>query len=183
MTSEFRSGSEIARLAHRSHPTAIKILKRLADQGVVESIESGRSTLYTLNRNHLAADPIIELATLRSTLFERLREQVQSWAVPPVSVTVFGSAARGDGDESSDIDLLVVRPETVDPGSDAWIEGLARLRRLTYRWTGNHLASIEIGEDEVPEMHRNDSSFYDNVKRDGIHIAGRRFSRLSPFEA
>ncbi len=178
-TKEYRSGSEIARLADRTHPTAIKSLKRLRDQGVVKTIPSGRATLYTLNRDHLAADPIIQLATLRQNLIESMRNAINEWSTVPVSATMFGSAARGDGGTGSDIDLLIVRPDHIHSDDSKWQEDVDSLVRLTFRWSGNHLAVIEVGENEVAELIRKKSSFYYNVKREGLHIAGQKFTRLT----
>ena len=45
-------------------------------------------------------------------------QRVAAAASQPVTVIVFGSYARGDADEGSDLDLVVVQPELVDKASE-----------------------------------------------------------------
>ncbi len=86
-----------------------KSLGRLVEQGIVRATEMGRNRVHELNREHVAA-PIAEaLAGLRLMLWQRFRNTLGSWNPKPVYGCVFGSAARGDGDAQSDIDLLLVR--------------------------------------------------------------------------
>jgi predicted nucleotidyltransferase len=47
-----------------------------------------------------------------------------SAAAPAARVILFGSHARGEADEQSDLDLLVIEPEVGDPASES-----VRLRR------------------------------------------------------
>jgi len=71
----------------------------------------------------------VALLDLRGRLFERIRQQLKQWPMPPAAAAVFGSAARGDGDPASDIDVLVVRPENVDETDRLWagaVDDLAR---------------------------------------------------------
>src|SRR6266545_6191022 len=75
-------GREVARLAGVSQNGAWRALRRLVDQGVViEQPAGGRSMLYTLNRDHIAAEPIITLTRLRSILIDRLKKQLAGWEV------------------------------------------------------------------------------------------------------
>lgn len=50
---------------------------------------------------------------------------------------LFGSAARGDGSETSDIDIAVVRADSVDPDDADWSSQLVELSDAVTRWTGN----------------------------------------------
>ena len=60
-----------------------KALARLVEQGIVLADANPAATLFTFNRDHLAARPVIELAQLASTLVERLECQPkESVAVP-----------------------------------------------------------------------------------------------------
>jgi predicted nucleotidyltransferase len=52
----------------------------------------------------------VTLSGLRLELWKRLRDTLGTWNPKPVYACVFGSAARQDGDASSDIDLLLVHP-------------------------------------------------------------------------
>ena len=55
------------------------------------------------------------LESTRDSLLAK-RELIRTLAAAhgPRSVPLFGSAARGDGDTASDIDILVIRPRDVD---------------------------------------------------------------------
>ncbi len=120
-----------------------KVLARLVVSGLVHRSQAGASGLYVLNRDHLAANAVAELAQLRSALWERLREQVASWRPAAVHIAVYGSAARGNGNVESDIDLLVIRPDSVSADEESWEDQLAALRDRVYLWTGNHAHILE----------------------------------------
>ena len=66
----------------------------------------------------------------------------------PVHASVFGSAARGDGDAASDIDVFVVRPATVAEDDATWRGQLDSLADDITRWTGNHAGISEVGPDD-----------------------------------
>src|SRR5690242_18190892 len=100
------TGRELARLAGVSHAHAAKVGDRLAGHGVVTVEEHGAANLVRLNREHLAADAVVALALLRSRLRELLAAELGEWSLPAVSASLFGSAARGDGDIASDLDIL-----------------------------------------------------------------------------
>lgn len=135
----------LAGLGRRGPP----VLHRLTDQGIVQARSAGGVLLFSLNRDHLAFPAIAQLTELRSLLWERLREAIARWSLPPVYATVFGSAARGDGDERSDIDLLVVRPDDLDGDDSAWVGQLDELRQRIRAWTGNDAQIVELSVREL----------------------------------
>lgn len=114
------TGRQVALLTGRkSHSGVLDALHRLADQGLVDRAELNRALLFSLNREHLAAGPVLKLAGLRAELVARLRREIEGWEIAPIHASLFGSTARGDGDSRSDIDLFVVRPVAIldeDPG-------------------------------------------------------------------
>lgn len=144
------TGLEVHRLCSRGSVDGVRrVLHRLVDQGVVQARPAGGALLFSLNRDHLAVPAITQLTDLRGELWRRLRELVAGWAQPPVHCGVFGSAARGDGDEGSDIDLLVVRPDELDGEDPEWVAQLDNLRRQVRAWTGNDLQVIELSVREL----------------------------------
>jgi predicted nucleotidyltransferase len=76
---------------------------------------------------HLSADERADLARILRTLVREFR---------PQNIYVFGSQARGDQDEHSDVDLLVVLP---DAG-----EYPHHLAQAAYRALGHRLLSVEL---------------------------------------
>jgi biotin operon repressor len=172
-------GREVARLAGVSQNGAWRALRRLVDQGVViEQPAGGRSLLYTLNRDHLAAEPIITLTRLRSILIERLKERIAGWEVQPIHASIFGSAARGDGDTESDIDILVIRPRDVEEEDERWRSQIDSLAGAIHSWTGNHAGIAEIFERDLARLRRERPPVVENVSADGVTLTGDEPSSL-----
>jgi predicted nucleotidyltransferase len=147
-----------------------KVLLRLTRQGVVHSQRVGNAYSYRLNRQHLAAEPIIQLARLPRTLLQRLEDRLNSWAFPPTYAAVFGSAARGTMTEDSDLDLLLVRAD--DTPLHIWDEQVADLAADVSRWTGNDTRPLEYTVSELTTAR--DEFVLRDVLEDGLTVAGRR---------
>ncbi|HTE52262.1 MAG TPA: nucleotidyltransferase domain-containing protein [Kofleriaceae bacterium] len=167
------TGSEVARLVRRgTRPGIQRALHRLVGHGLVLSREAGRAFLYTLNREHLAFPAVELLAGIRGALLERLRERIAAWQTRAVHVSVFGSAARGDGGIDSDVDLLVVRPVKVDEEDPLWRSQVDDLLQSIERWTGNRAAVAEISEQRVARLKRDRPSVVGDLKKDAVVLAG-----------
>jgi DNA-binding transcriptional ArsR family regulator len=167
------TGREVARLVRAgSQPTVNASLRRLSDEGLVHVEEAGNAYLYTFNREHLAAPAIVLLADVRAELKRRLRDEVTGWTIAPVHVSVFGSAARGDGDTRSDIDIFVVRPRDVPDDDPGWREQLDLLSDHVLAWTGNHVGLSEMSEADVRRLRRERPPVVAELTRDAIAIAG-----------
>lgn len=173
-----RTGREIARLATRSHPAVQKVLDRLTEHGLVEQRPAGRSFVYTLNRDHLAAPAVEALADMRAGLFGRLRVAVGDWAVQPLHASVFGSTARGDGDAESDIDLFVVRPDNVSPENPTWRQQLEDLGDAVKRWSGNHAGISEVDAADVARLVAENPPIVSDLRADAVELAGEPVRRL-----
>lgn len=173
-----RSGRELARRAGRSNTGVQHVLDRLVEHGLVNREEVGRTFLYELNREHLLAPAVDQMAGARTELIRRLRETIDGWEVPPVHASLFGSAARGDGDTSSDVDLLVVRPAKVDPEDPAWRDQLDALAGRVRRWTGNAAGIAELSESELPRLRKDRPPIVEEVDEDAIDLAGEETRKL-----
>jgi predicted nucleotidyltransferase len=144
------SGRRIHRLVgHGSEAGVRKAVERLVDQGIVLRSQAGRANLYQLNREHVAAAGIEILAASRSELIARLREAIVRWEVPPRAVVLFGSVARGEAEPESDLDLLVVRPASVEEETTEWEDQLTSLGRQATDWTGNDARIMEFSEVDL----------------------------------
>jgi len=168
------SGREVERLSGGAHNTVRLALKRLSEQGLVDVQEAGRGAalLYSLNREHLAADAVEILAALRERLFERLRDALNAWELAPAHAYVFGSAARGDGNTGSDVDLFIVRPAGIGEEDQRWRAQLARLAKGVRRWTGNHAGIAEVSEHEVQRLVREQPRIIADLRQDAITLMG-----------
>jgi predicted nucleotidyltransferase len=173
-----RSGRELARRAGRSNTGVQHVLDRLVEHGLVSREEVGRTFLYELNRDHLMAPTVEQMAGARAELVRRLRDAIDDWEVPPVHASLFGSAARGDGDASSDIDLLVVRPADLDPEDATWREQLDELADSVRRWTGNNAGIAEVSESELPRLRKDRPPVVEEVSEDAVDLAGEATRKL-----
>lgn len=167
------TGREVARLVHRGSQKAVALtLDRLVEQGLVDRERAGRAYLHVLNRDHLAAPAIDVLAAMRNELLARLRAILAEWSPAPVHASLFGSAARADGDTSSDIDLLVVRPDGIDDEDLDWRAQVDALVSSVQRWTGNDASVIELSETEFRELPRHRPPILQDLREDGLDLAG-----------
>jgi predicted nucleotidyltransferase len=174
-TTQPLTGARVAQLVRRGTARGVqKALDRLVDQGIVHRQPAGRADLHTLNRDHIAAPIAQTLAELRGELFQRLRDELADWQPAAAHVSLFGSTARGDGDASSDIDLLVVRPANVDEEDAAWRDQLDRLALRVQSWTGNYAGIIELDEGELDHP----SPTLTRVRAEGIDLAGKPIRAL-----
>jgi len=173
------TGLEVHRLAGAGSPNGVRLaLGRLALQGIVHAEHRAAAVFYVGNRQHLAWPAVEELAGLRGTLLERLRRQIAAWPVPAVHVSIFGSVARGEGDEASDVDILVVRPEGSAEDESPWADQLDELREDVRRWTGNACQTFEIDRSRLMEHVRAGDPLVEEWLRDGITVAGPRAETL-----
>jgi len=168
------TGTMIAALSDgRVSQTGVSFaMRNLVASGIVLAVPAGSAKLYSLNRDHLACHAIVELASLRDALFERIREQVDSWTVAPVAVAVFGSAARGAGGSDSDLDLLVVRPTDVDADDATWAQQSAQLTSDIHLWSGNGCDLLEYTLEELEGLVRNQAPLVGELSRDLLDLYG-----------
>lgn len=204
------SVGQVAEQAVRGSEIGIRrSLARLVEQGIVRSTLMGRNQVHELNRDHVAASIADALAGLRLELWRRFREEFSQWRPRPLYANVFGSAARGDGDESSDIDLLLVHPpfpgEKKPPRANAhlgsqvadaigefmassgeieaerrWQEQVDRLRELVQGWTGNALQVVDVAFHEWRYPSDTSEPLFAEVERDGIELMKSRVFTVWP---
>lgn len=178
-TSASLTGHQVARLTSEGSQQGIgKALNRLVAEGVVEREEAGKSALYRLNRHHLAAPAIELLVNLRREFIDRLRRVFEGWELKPVHASMFGSAARSDGDVDSDIDLFIVRPEDVDTENSRWRDQLDRLANDVKSWTGNHAGIAELGVEDLADLRRRRPPVLIDLDADAVTLAGPSVDQL-----
>jgi len=167
------SGRQVARLVEQGSLGGVqKALSRLVEQGIVLADVHPSATFFTLNRDHLAARPVIELTQLATTLVERLAGFIQAWEVQPQHAYLFGSAARQDGDTSSDIDILLVHAGGPKKPTMAWAQQVDDLATKIRQWTGNDVGILDISDLDLDRMQVNKEAILDSWHRDGILLAG-----------
>jgi DNA-binding transcriptional ArsR family regulator len=192
------AGEVAARTPRGSEIGVRRSLARLVEQGIVRAEEMGRNRVHELNREHLAASAAELLSGLRLELWRRLRSTLTAWNPKPVYACVFGSAARGDGDVQSDIDLLLVHlplPGERDPRRHSgglnvaaglateflavplterqltkWRNQVDQLRGRVQNWTGNDLQVLEMSTFQWAELKQEQSALREEINRDAVEI-------------
>jgi hypothetical protein len=176
-------------------------MARLVEQGIVRATEMGRNKVHELNREHVAAPVAEAFAGLRLALWKRFRSTLSGWNPKPVYGCVFGSAARGDGDAYSDIDLLLVRASLAgetDPRRKSagladivagyaseflaaqlterqaakWVRQVDQLHDLVRGWTGNPLQVVQMTAYQWSDHRRRRTDLYEEISRDAIVVSG-----------
>lgn len=172
-TAQALTVGQIERLVGRGSRKGLhNVLRRLAAQGMLDVQVSGRTRSYGLNREHVAAPAAEALAEIRTRLWERMRTLVGGWQTPPLYAAVFGSAARGDGNPSSDIDIFLVRDD--DVATDAWEEQTAELVRRVERWTGNTAQVVDLTRSELVAASVRGEGLLGRIRAEGIPLGGRQ---------
>jgi hypothetical protein len=162
---EFTVG-QLTRLIPASEAGLRKVVGRLSAQGIVAATRHGPLTTYALNRQHLGAEPVIALARMRSRLLAEIESVLAAWSSPPTYGALFGSAARGQMSESSDIDVFLVRPVGVD--DETWDSQVDQLSGQVRAWTGNEARVVSFDIDDL----RSDVPLLRNVVADGLTVCG-----------
>lgn len=142
-----------------------KSVIRLVEQGVVLERVTGRSFAYALNRDHVLAAAVLQIANAKSELFFRMAQLISEWTAQPLTVKIFGSAARNEMRADSDIDLLVVMSDSAS--DEAVDDSVRRLTDHVALWTGNDVRPLVYRSSEVRP-----ASIFDSILEDGIDVAG-----------
>lgn len=172
-TSGGLTGRRIAQLAPEGTQQGVsKALNRLSEEGIVEREPAGNAIMFRLNRDHLAAAPIVQLMRLREDLIGRLVTELSSWAMRPVHASMFGSAARGDGDAHSDIDLFIVRPGGVDDEDPRWQGQLEGLAEHVAAWTGNRASVADVSADDLAALRECRPAIVGDLEEDALRLVG-----------
>ncbi len=118
--------------------------------------------LYQANRDHVGWAVVEALAGMRRSALD----------ATPVTALCFGSFARGEGDENSDVDLLLVRPTDVVELDDTWDRQQQALRDLVQTATGNDCQILDIDLPRLPRHVDLDDPLVSNWLHDGVLLWG-----------
>jgi predicted nucleotidyltransferase len=168
---------QLARVAGVSHQRAGQVIARLAAHGLVLTEAQGPSLLCRLNRDHLAAPAVAALAQLRATLLKTLVDEIGSWERAPVHASLFGSAARGDGGLTSDLDVLLVHPDDHDVDL-RWADQLSTSGERLRQVTGNCVSWFDLGIADLTRAVQGQESIVQEWQRDAVRLAGTDLTRL-----
>lgn len=167
------TAADVARRTRMTHPGASAILRTLTGFGLVSSSPAGRGYTYWLNRDSVYVrfmlDPVFDAEhEIPERMLEAIRLDFERRNA--VSAVLFGSYARGDQDEESDIDVIVVAPDAetkdrIDNDLDDLYDGFARS-------FGARLSAIVYDRYEAATLQERAPGLYDSLIRDGIRLFG-----------
>ncbi len=161
-----RTTREWARRSDVSQPQAGELLRQFEKLGLVECVVAGRSHMYTAIQESVLRRRLRTLLCLRDDIIESAIGRAVD-APADVRVVLFGSLARNDPREASDVDLCVVAPDSEEV--DAWIEeyvsGLGRVSGLAV-----NVLRFEIVEWDNALDNRERVAL--DIVRDGILLTG-----------
>jgi predicted nucleotidyltransferase len=169
----------LARLASVSPAQASRVMPGLVDLGIVERYEVPPSSQFLLARSNVAAQAVIELSRSQETASERIGLAAAAMATTPESLIIFGSFARGEAGVDSDIDVVVVRPDSIDEDDDDWATALEAWRDEARAITGNTVEVIEVSLSDAGSKLRGRTEFWRNVRRDGVVVQGLSIDQLA----
>jgi predicted nucleotidyltransferase len=153
------AGREVLRLLSReaSQQGVQNVLDELAAHGLVTQMAAGNSVLNTLNRDHILAPVIIRIAGMRDELLADLATIVTEGAPEATRAILFGSLARDEADEESDIDLILIWDDAVPKEGTSPVEDISS---RIYQLTGNSCrilyyttSEFEALPDRAPDLH------------------------------
>jgi predicted nucleotidyltransferase len=147
-------GSEVRKKLGVAKASSVKWLKKLVDYDFLLGEAKGRTIFYRLNSDNIVIKELKKLK-LVSLLIPKVKK------LGGVEVFLYGSCARGEDREESDVDLLVIggeRKEIIETISDLEKKINRRLKVSFY------------SQLEWSKMARKDPAFYERVEKDKIRL-------------
>ncbi|MCK5283159.1 MAG: nucleotidyltransferase domain-containing protein [Nanoarchaeota archaeon] len=117
---------EIARLVDVSPKYVGKELEKLLKISIVNKYKRGNMSIYSINRDNIILDELKKIFLKTDYLGEMIRKELQDKVA---YAFIYGSFAKGEENENSDIDLFIVG----SIGEDELIKIVQKLEKTTNR--------------------------------------------------
>lgn len=161
------------RMGRGSQEGVRKALARLVATGLVHTERIGAAHVYTLNRQHLAADLVESLSRFRSTFLSRLAAEFDEWSPAPIHASLFGSFARGEAGPDSDIEVVLIHHPFPDTQShDAWGDAIDGVSTKIAAWTGNTARIVDLEPQTLRRMVHDHDPLVESWRSDGVDVFG-----------
>lgn len=176
---EGMSGRAVARQAGINHQACALALHRLESLGLIRRLGAGRTQLVRLNFEHyLIKELILPLLRKERELLGHIRREIaRTFKDKALSVTVFGSVARGQDVAGSDVDLLIL---TERSDKTRMVEKAVRYSAEFQQRYGLRLSPIIMTPAEAARKARDSNTLFKNIVDEGIDLLPRRLHEMLP---
>lgn len=136
-----------------SKVSIIHALKIMHKAGLLEKEQVGRTILYSLNNAEPQVKELKRLFTL-----SKLSKTFRSLRGTGCEIYLYGSAARGENDEKSDIDVLVIADR-----KEVLHNFLAKIK-------DPKIKLLILNRREYAALYKKDRPFYERVEKDRVKL-------------
>ena len=164
------TGREIAGIIGYSHNAARFALEDLERSGLVVHRQAGRANLYSLDEDNVVVTDILSSAFLvEDGLLGEVARIISRWIGSDLSsIILFGSIARGEEDQGSDIDVAVVLKDGAD--QDGKEDAIADASLEVVRRFGNKLSPILVTESEFERKRKSKKGLWRDIAIEGTEL-------------
>lgn len=163
---------QVGERAGVSHPQVARHVDRLEELGIVTRRVVGRSHLVELT-GAVGALVLRHFSSLDQPVWDHMRATSAVLMPNALSVTVFGSFARGSARAGSDIDIAIV---ATDPDDESWSTLLDGWVAEVSALAGNPVAEIVLSRKEL--LARRLDPVWQSITVEGVCVAGRPVGEL-----
>ena len=166
--------SQIASRVKLSWPAVATALDELASMGIVQSNTVGRTWVHQLVRGNVYVQRIVDPVFLAEQEIPELMEEYlrDSFGEHAVSIVLFGSYAREEQDETSDVDVVLVGKDAGEKAAlDAEFD--ARISEF-YEKFGATLSPLIYDMSEAAGLWERAPALLASLKEDGVVVSGLR---------
>jgi predicted nucleotidyltransferase len=169
----------IGRLSGVSLAQASRTMPGLVELGIVERRDVPPAALFRLVEDHVASRAVLAVARARATILKELASTAAELSPTPTSVIVFGSFAQGSARAGSDIDIVVIRPDSVGDDDRPWHAALEDWRQRVRRLTGNPIEILEAAAADASRLLRSRRPLWSDIRQHGVVVHGRSLDQLA----
>ena len=149
-----KSLAQLEREVPLSRVSIAKGLRKLKKAELLSEEQVGRSILYLPD----SSSPILK-EVKKLLMVSYLYEAFGEYRKAGFEVYLFGSCARGDNDEKSDIDILIIA------------ENKKEAKSFLKTLKDERVKPLIMGKMEYASLSRKDRPFYERVEKDKIRVA------------
>jgi hypothetical protein len=160
----------LGRLAGVSPNQTALVLDHLEGLGLVRRQSAGRALLVSLEVDSPVVGALRLVADVRDQTLSLWRDRADRLVPAPLSLSVFGSWARGEAGPGSDVDVLVILPRNLAADAeDGYREQVADWCEYARRVAGLPVSPIVVAAEETDDV---DRELWADIRRDAVVIAG-----------